>query len=242
MGQKVIVAAALGLGLLSISQQARAADAAIATLPTMGSESARGLNGLELGARLGFGLPLGSTDGAAGNDFSKYFSNSTPIWLDAGYRFNRRWYGGLYFMYGVGSIASDLGNSFHCNDSGVGCWIHDTRVGANAHYHFMPGAGFDPWLGAGLGYEWAALDVSAGNSGAGVGRSGWEFLNVQAGLDYKGARSFVVGPFVTLTLTQFDTAWTTGEKGSSSSNSINNKALHEWLTLGVRGAFDLKVM
>jgi hypothetical protein len=239
--------------MLSNSQRALAAggpmwpdspvtEAASEAGSSSGATASGASTGLEFGARLGLGLPLGNSDGGAGDDFSKYFSNAMPIWIDAGYRYTPNWYAGFYFMYGVGSFASSLGKNAGCNNPGVGCSIHDTRVGANAHYHFAPGASFDPWVGAGLGYEWSGLTVSTANSSGGVGMSGWEFLNVQAGLDFEAARSFVFGPFVTVTLSQFDCASSAGQNGSSSSNSISSKAVHEWLTLGVRGAFDLKVL
>jgi hypothetical protein len=270
--KRLMMMGAFGLGVLAIPGRALAADAgtgagtqppsgapapattvppATAATPGYpGPETAAGgatgattapVRGLEFGARLGYGLPLGSIDGGTGSDFNKLFSNAIPVWLDAGYRFTPNWYAGLYFMYGVGSIASDASNGSGCNNPGVGCSIHDTRFGANVHYHVMPEASLDPWLGAGGGYEWVGFSKSSGNTSGGGGLSGWEFLNLQAGIDFRATPAFVFGPFVTLTLTQFDTA--SSDSGQSSgSASINNKALHEWLTIGARGAYDLKVM
>jgi len=34
------------------------------------------------------------------------------------------------------------------------CAMVDSRVGLQAHYHFVPSGEFDPWVGGGAGYEW----------------------------------------------------------------------------------------
>jgi hypothetical protein len=192
--------------------------------------------GVELGARSGFGLPLGSASGAPGDNFSHIVTNIVPIWLDAGARVTPHVFVGAYFMYGIGSLPDSLASS--CSTPGVSCTIHDIRLGADVQYHVAQGA-WDPWVGAGIGFEWFGFDATAGGQSASVDASGWEFLNLQVGIDYRAADTFGIGPFVALTLAKFDHASATVPGSSSQSAAISNQALHEWFMIGLRTAFDL---
>src|SRR5579859_4753683 len=58
---------------------------------------------VELGARLGFGLPFGSVDaprtiggGTVGDPLAETASVVAPVWFDLGVRFATRWYVGLF--------------------------------------------------------------------------------------------------------------------------------------------------
>jgi hypothetical protein len=192
--------------------------------------------GFEFGARLGFGLPLGSSSGVLGDDFTKLFNSMIPLWFDLGYRATPHVYVGAYFMYGFGFLSSGL-NNMGCQSSGVSCDIHDIRFGADLHYHVTPGGPLDPWVGVGFGYEWVGFSASGGSASAGVGISGWEFINAQVGFDYRVSNNFSIGPFSAITVAEFENASVNG--AMSTSGSIANKALHEWLIFGVRAIFDV---
>ncbi|MBV9947407.1 MAG: hypothetical protein JOZ69_11200 [Myxococcales bacterium] len=195
--------------------------------------------GIEVGARLGFGIPLGGVDGNNGDDLNKTIGNMVPIWLDAGYRVIPNLYVGAFFMYGFGSLGSQA--SMLCNQPGAGCSVHDTRFGANAQYHITIPGPLEPWIGAGLGFEWLGGSASVNNASGGFGTSGFEFFNLQAGIDYKAMSNLGIGPFLALTFAQYDNQSQDGQlfvpNGGSASMGINNKALHEWLIFGVRGTF-----
>ncbi|MCI4354428.1 MAG: hypothetical protein L3K06_03580, partial [Thermoplasmata archaeon] len=102
----------------------------------------------------------------------------------------------------------------------------------------------------GFGFEW--LEGSWGSSrttgspplgglnitnfrdaGGGSGLSGWEFVNLQAGLDVRPGAWWGLGPFLMLSFGQFDRF-----SAPSRSLSIDQTSLHEWFLLGVRGIFD----
>ena len=68
--------------------------------------------------------------------------------------------------------------------------------------------------------------------------SGFQFLNFQAGLDVKPDAHFGAGPFVTFSLGQYDKISVT-EGALSERADPRNEALHEWLTFGIRGIFDI---
>ncbi|MEI9936524.1 MAG: hypothetical protein WDO69_04795 [Pseudomonadota bacterium] len=179
---------------------------------------------IRLGLRLGYGLPLGSV--ADGSKMSDGLSGQIPIWIDAGYMVTPNVLVGLYGQYGFALTKN-------C-PTGDDCSAHDIRFGIQAQYHLMPAESVDPWLGLGFGYE--ILGVSQTTQGFTVSGDvkGFEFVNLQGGADFKVADAVAVGPFVSFSLGQYSTA----SQGDVSAD-IQNTALHEWLTLGVKGTFGL---
>lgn len=186
-------------------------------------------SGWEFGLRSGYALAFGKL--AANTDpISDDVSGMIPIWVDAGYRITPHFYVGAYFQYGFILLA----------DGCDGCSAKDIRLGANVHYHVLPHASVDPWLGAGLGYEWLSASQTTG-SGL-TARTldatfhGFELLNLQAGVDFRISDKGTVGPFVAFTFDQASTQ-TVSSGNQSSSTSDFDKAFHHWLYLGVRVAF-----
>ncbi len=96
----------------------------------------------------------------------------------------------------------------------------------------------DPWFGLGVGYEILGITTSAGGQETSANGSGFEFANLQGGLDYK-AGPVMVGPFVSFSLGQYSSVTRQASGQGEQSGSIDKKAIHEWLTLGVKGTFGL---
>jgi hypothetical protein len=191
--------------------------------------------GVDLGLRLGYGIPLGSSrEGVSLND---YLKGQIPIWVDAGYRFTPNLSAGLYFSYGFSGLKN-------CPD-GADCSAHDMRVGIEGQYRLMPNESIDPWLGVGVGLEWAGTSVSGGGLSASATISGVEFLSLQGGADFNVADGLGVGPFVSFSLGQYnsyssDCSAPAGFAAACpGSGDIDQKALHEWLMFGVRGVYGL---
>jgi len=192
---------------------------------------------------LGYALPLGSVQ--SGDNLSDEWSGMLPIWLDAGYLITPNFFVGGYFQYGFAFVSSKAPQGQGaCGQSGVSCSGHDVRLGAELHYHILPRNVFDPWVGAGIGYEWASQSaaLSAGGS-ASESVDGFEFFNLQAGGDYKFTPTFGVGPFAALTFAEFSNYSTDLSQvgGTSTSGTFDNKALHFWLIFGARAVFDIAV-
>jgi opacity protein-like surface antigen len=187
-------------------------------------------NTLELGARLGYSLPAGSTMG--NESLSDGFSGQLPVQMDVGYRINPHFYVGAYGQLGYAFPKGD------CSVPGVSCSGLGTRLGINAQYHVLPDAKFDPWIGVGTGYEWLTAKMSGGNQTASATAHGFELVNLQIGGDYRVSKQFAIGPFASLSLGQFSKQ-STSINGQDLSGDIQNTALHEWITLGVKGTFDL---
>lgn len=191
-----------------------------------------GPSGLEVGFRVGYALALGDVQsGTSFNDFSK---NMVPLQVDLGYRIDGNWFAGAYFQYGFTGIKDPV-----CDNSGVDCSSHDFRFGIEGQYHLMPSAVIDPWVGLGVGYEFYHLNTSASGTEASETLRGWEFVNVSLGADYKLAPSLGVGPFIGLSVGEFTDASLSVTGLPDQSGSIDDKAVHLWLTFGMRGVFDV---
>lgn len=221
----------------------------VASVAVLGSVStAQAGEGFDLGARLGYGIPMGKTNDDGTNDkLSEAISGMVPIQIDLGYRFTPNLMVGGYFMYGFGFAGDSLSKS--CDQLkafGIDatCSTHDVRLGAQVQYHISPDAQVDPWVGAGIGYEWLTFGFEGGGTKLSSTGHGFEFINLQGGADFAVAPNFGLGPFVMLSVGQYsdvsnDCSGSSCDPGDSSSDSIDKKAMHEWLTLGVRGTFTL---
>ncbi len=195
-------------------------------------------SGFSLGARLGFGLPLGDvwadTAGVTA-PLGDQFKGELPIWIDAGYRFARNWFVGAYLQLGIGIVNKDKLTA--CAQSGNSCKSSDVRLGVEGTYAFSPGQTFNPWVGLGTGYEWANLQIEGPGGSGEIAVKGWEFFNLQVGGDFLVSSVFGIGPYAAFSLGQYSTGTIT--VGSASLNGdITNKKVHGWLQLGVRGTFN----
>ena len=208
-------------------------------------------SGLALGLRVGYGIPMGETGSVTGKastpvDVHDVVSGMVPLSFDVGYRFTPALYAGAFFQYGFAFVNDQLDAA--CNQ-GVSCSAHDIAFGADLRYHAQPQGIFDPWLGAGFGYE--VLTVNESGTDTSFGRSlpverswqakGFQFLILEAGADFKATPDLAVGPFVNFALGQYS-RWSNQQTiaGTSDDQSGDlNGAAHEWLTLGLRGQYNL---
>jgi hypothetical protein len=192
-----------------------------------------------LGLRLGYGLPMGEVE--SGDEMTETTAGQIPLGLDIGYMVSPHVMLGLYGQYGFGRIGGQLADLCDSADSqGVSCSLSDVRVGLQAQYHVSPGEKLNPWIGFGLGYEIMTVNVSGGGKEASVSAKGFEFVNLQGGLDFAAVRGVGIGPFFSFSVGQYDTV-ATDDGTSSDSDDIpsGERAMHEWIIFGLRSAFKL---
>jgi outer membrane protein W len=189
-----------------------------------------------VGLRLGYGIPMGKLADETGAELSKAIKGNLPIWLDLGYMVTPNIMVGLYGQYGIGFAGSDIDDA--CDTDGVDCSFSVIRLGLQGQYHLSPAEKLDPWFGLGIGYEWLGISASRGSVSQDITYRGFELLNLQAGLDYKVMPALGIGPFLSFSLGQYGHASMSGD-AADVSGDIDSKAFHEWLTLGVRGAFSI---
>jgi len=179
-----------------------------------------------LGARVGYGLALGDVGGTLA--MSDWVKSQIPVQLDALYRVNPNIAVGAYFSYGFAQTGGPIADA--CDLAGADCSASIMRLGLEGTYSLAAMGPVAPWLGVGFGYEWNKLDDGTDS----ITFKGFEFVNLQVGGDFKVSPQISVGPYVMFSLGQYDSADVAG-----TSADITDKAMHEWLSFGVRGKFDL---
>jgi hypothetical protein len=237
--------------VLLLTPLARAAEPSDAAEPTAPPAPAHASHSFELAARLGLAVPMGhfikpealafagTTLVGPSESLSDAYSTSVPIAIDAGYRVLPGLMLGIYGQYAF--VSGKSGND-GC-PAQVSCLnrnAHDIAFGIQGQYHLLQQAPIDPWLGLGFGYEFLTQNGSVPPSGT-VGAtesypnfSGPQLLELQGGLNFKAGDVVALGPFLSFSLGEFTSASIGG-----SSQSVSPKALHEWLTVGVKGTLGL---
>jgi hypothetical protein len=163
--------------------------------------------GLALGVRMGAAVPvdvLGGPNGGA--NLREQVSAIAPVQLDVGVLQDSRLYAGAYFQHSVG-----LGMG-GCSLGASSCVVTDLRVGLTASYHFPVASRWSPWLGLGAGCE------VFGELSSSFSAMAMEFVNVQGGADFQISRRTWVGPFATVTVSNFG----------------DEEGFHSWFIGGVR--------
>jgi hypothetical protein len=179
------------------------------------------VSGWELAFRTGVIFPAG--DAASGAALSLEVGVQFPLVLDVGYRINEHFFVGVVGQYAIGTIPSG-----QC-DSSQSCSESNGRVGAELQVHPLGRSGrVDPWFGLGFGYEWQLYGVSSSGQSGTLALSGFDFLNVDVGIDFPVGKVHL-GPYFGFTLGQFDHA-----SDSNGSASIDEKALHYWFCVGLK--------
>jgi hypothetical protein len=196
--------------------------------------------GFEAGLRVGYAVPLGDAAGGDDDDngLDRAIEGAVPIWIDLGYWVLPELFVGLYGQYGFGFVGDMFGNA--CDDNPeADCSAATMRLGLQLHYHPVPKSPANPWLGLGLGYEWLSFGGSEGDDEISVSVHGFELLNLQAGLDFKVTDNFYLGPALSFSLGQYSEISfdCSGANTCPDNPEIEEKAVHEWLMLAVRGAY-----
>jgi hypothetical protein len=191
---------------------------------------------LSLGARVGYAFAMGKAVDEDGGDLSDGVKGQIPIQIDVGYRLTPAFTLGGYFSAGYGIVGDAFSDD--CDAADIDCSARVLRLGVQLDYAFKNvSPTMTPWLGAGIGYEWATLKGEQGSNEATESYSGFEFLNLQGGVDWKVGQ-FSVGPFAMLSIAQYSDFDFESPAGDASGD-IPNKSIHEWLQIGLRGRFDL---
>jgi hypothetical protein len=221
---------------------------AVVGVSTPAYAQARDDVGFELGARVGYGVPIGKASDEGTDDLNRVISGQVPLWIDLGVRTNRLFVGS-YFQYGLGLLGDeideqceDLENGADAAGNDAGCHVRDLRLGVQFHYHLGKPPDADPWIGLGFGYEWvthtAWAEVGDDEASIRTTAEGFELLNLQGGVDFLLGPSAALGPFFTWTVSRYDQVSLTcsGDCGDFSNvqQDIDEKSLHHWAIVGAR--------
>jgi hypothetical protein len=202
------------------------APAAALALPTV-----------ELGARVGYAAAFGyAAEDVQMKEFT--IASQIPIQLDAAVKLREELSVGLYGAYGPGKV--DSAALFGaCDVAGTSCSGHAWRIGVQGRWTFTSLRwALLPWVGAGLGWEWATLDAKDPTGSSTIGVNGGE-LSLQGGGDWRVAPSFAVGPYLQLGIGRYQRGEVKVDGADVGSGAISRKAFHGWFGAGVAGRFEL---
>ncbi|MGC4000014.1 MAG: hypothetical protein QM767_22295 [Anaeromyxobacter sp.] len=193
---------------------------------------------LSLGLRVGFAAAAGSVGSADGVtvEMRDLTSSAVPLQVDLLFKVSPQLRLGGYFSYAFAQPADPIDRS--CDEAGVSCTQHVTRVGLEVTYADPASRAMAPWLGLGTGYEWNTTE----GGGQSLTYKGWELVNLQGGADWRLGPSLSAGPFLMWSIGRYSTevvdAGPTSDAGTVSAE-IPDKKLHHLFQVGLRGAFDL---
>ena len=187
--------------------------------------------GLYVGGKLGLGFPTGDLSGDVGA-MSDTVGAKVPFGFEFGLRLNRNIRIGIFGDLGPAGVKDQVCATGSCS-------ALDSRLGAEVQLHLAPFTQTDPWLGAGLAYEWLS-DNGIGVVDPTTGQtyvvdetwSGAQFV-LEGGVDFPVAPAFTVGPYLDLEIGRFGSYSASG----AGSYSIGATSTHTWVTIGVKGTF-----
>lgn len=204
------------------------------------------------------------------------FDGHVPIQLDLGYRITDSLVVGAYGLWGKGILAGK--SPFSCDDrlrsdfvgqnadsggdmamtgdaatmaqSGkapeLSCSASVVRAGLQVRYHFQPHDEVDPWLGVGTGFE--VTTISSGDLKTSATFSGFEFVNLNAGLEIELIDSFRVGPYGQFAVGRYGTVPASSKVYESryqcpgadctlAADAVKTGGAHYWVTGGIRTSY-----
>ncbi|HZJ54442.1 MAG TPA: hypothetical protein VFD38_09925 [Myxococcaceae bacterium] len=192
----------------------------------------------EAAVRTAVGIPIGNATGETprsptGTHLADLVSWTVPLELELGARIGPVFVGG-YVSYAFGKPGSAL-------ESGTARSANNVRFGFEVLWHLGPDRPVDPWLGLGVGYEWLNLSITSPDGTITASARGFEWVNLQLGIDFLLGRNIRLGPFVRSRVAQYDA----GSLGvinpqggeASGSGDIQSKTIHTWIDVGLRFAF-----
>lgn len=197
------------------------------------------LRGPQLGARLGYALPMGTLAGTASalnTRLSALETASVPIGVDVGYRFSPYLYLGGTLAWGAGIAPNSPGP---CQQTDVSCFRQDVQLRVESRFYFAPYARTRPggWLAVGLGWEVASFWQSVGGSTTTATLTGPILPDLQLGFDVQRG-PLGIGPYLGVAFAEFVTHGV-DPAATPASTWIDDRAVHTWITLGVHGSYGL---
>lgn len=188
---------------------------------------------ISFGASLGYAFPMGEAEKDV--DMSDGISGAIPIELSARYAVIPNLDLGLYGGYAFGLVGGDFKDA--CDAADADCAARVWRLGLLGEYGFGDMGGFVPFVGASFGWEWASQTLEVSSYEYKAGSSGWE-AGLKGGADMKLGEKAKVGAFIGLSFGTYG-KWWVDDDGTETDGDIEDTAMHEWLTIGVRGTFGL---
>jgi hypothetical protein len=206
---------------------------------------------VSLGVRASYAIPAGDAYENPGfgtfkqTDLAK---GAIPIQFDASWRFSPALSAGLYYGYGFGTAGAKLKSL--CATPGSTCDSPTTsRYGVQAAFTF-PMIFLEPWIGLSAGVQTASFKVknfvygfvppsTVLSSDLKGTLRGWE-VAVEGGADFRVLGPLAIGPFASVGFGKYTVQDVSlSDQGKVAGGGVDNAKTHEWISIGVRGRFDI---
>lgn len=178
--------------------------------------------GFVFGGRVGYALGRGDYTEIRPSKLAN--DGQIFVWGDLGYAPIPYLSFGLYLAGGY--VLPDCGEDATCSG-----WT--LRFGPEVLARFLPFQKISPMLGVGAGFEWLTQSISFGDVSSTNTFTGFELLNIQAGIDVRRADE-IFGVFLLYSMGKFNHRSVSSDLGDSS-ESIDPTTTHSWLGIGLRG-------
>ena len=193
----------------------------------------------ELALQTGVSVPFGTAFATALRDvgMGDVYNFQVPVWFEAGARLVPWLLISGYGSFALGGPAGDKKSRCAQAQPADACVATTARFGLAARVRLRAGERWMPWFGYAAGYEWTASDF--------VSASGPDYGHLSVGLDFRPAKDAALGLVVDFSLSQYESATdtppqSTGQLPSDLTHgSSDNRRLHGWLLVGLRGAWTL---
>ena len=185
--------------------------------------------------RAGYAIPKGKVTEANQDRLSDWFAGQASFLGELGWHVHPNLFLGGYAGIGIGG-AGDVASNF-CTAGDATCVAVRVRFGVELQLHILPAGDADPWLGYGIGLEGASLSEKNSRHSQTQTLTGFEFAHFMGGVDVRVGKRFGLGPVVDVAVGRYSHLTTELDGANSVDRSLDNRANHEWHTLGVRGVF-----
>jgi len=201
--------------------------------------------GFQLALRTGAAVPFGKATNDL--DLSDFSSVQVPFLVDIGGKPLPWLFLAGYVGFAFGGAAGTTAD--FCEAVDAGCAGFGWRVGAEAHYQFIPGGKVNPWVGYGIGYEAVGLGMAEEDAlddddeveedeVAASALAGYEFAHIMGGADFRLNKVVGLGPFVDVSFGRYTkVGFAHGDETRHDDIKDSDEATHGWVTLGIRVVF-----
>jgi len=187
----------------------------------------------EVGARVGVNFPFGES--SAGKSLATNVGPAYAFTLEAGVRLFGRYELAVVGLYALGTVNTTTSQG--CYTGSNSCTAATGEVGLEFIYHPLGLAPVDPFVGVGAGYEWLPIWATVSGRDYNLTLRGWNWVQVQGGVEFPVGQLVRVGPFVALSVGEYDSVSynvPTASGPLAGFGPIDNPGVHLWLSVGFR--------
>jgi hypothetical protein len=174
----------------------------------------------ETAFRTGLSIPVGFVE--SNLPIQEIAGLQVPVMIELGARMSPRLFLGGYAAVGIGSTSRRFDQDF-CQTRD--CAARTVRIGGEFHLHIRPTKVVDPWVGAGVGYEWF---FSSGSPK--VHMSGVEAIRPMIGVDFRTSKQTAIGLFLDAPLSVYQSY----DPPVPELDRATDRRIHSWITFGLR--------